>query len=159
MVSYQEYEGDISITLCETCRTQTLCPVNMKYLQGRKRVHVLHVRSMDLMLFVTGVAVSTCFCICMYLLLLFYFMLPYWCMCLYVNYICWPSNSQVYLSVCVILVGGCICLMIWMCTYVCVYWKGFRLVHLLLVVPSPQIFFVQTCVTYQGTQECNNSGW
>ena len=77
MVSYQRYEGDISITLCETCRTQTLCPVNMKYLQGRKRVRVLHVRSMDLMLFVTGVAVSTCFCICMYLLLLFYFMLPY----------------------------------------------------------------------------------
>ena len=43
MVSYQRYEGDLSITLCETCRTQTLCPVNMKYLQGRKRVCVLNV--------------------------------------------------------------------------------------------------------------------
>jgi hypothetical protein len=138
MVSYQRYEGDISITLCETCRTQTLCPVNMKYLQGRERVCVLNVCSMDLILSVTGVAVSTCFSICIYLLFLFCFMFPYWYMCLYVNYICRPSNPQVYLSVCVTLVGGCICLMIWMCTYVCVYWQGFQLVHLLLVVPSPQ---------------------
>ena len=61
MVSYQRYEGDISITLCETCRSQTLCPVNMKYLQGREKVCVLNVWSMDLILSVTGVAVSTCF--------------------------------------------------------------------------------------------------
>ena len=60
-VSYQRYEGDISITLCETCRSQTLCPVNMKYLQGREKVCVLNVWSMDLILSVTGVAVSTCF--------------------------------------------------------------------------------------------------
>jgi len=112
MVSYQRYEGDISITLCETCRTQTLCPVNMKYLQGRKRVCVLNVCSIDLILFVTGVAVSTCFSICIYLLFLFCFMSPYRYMCLYVNYICQPSNPQVHLSVCVTLVGGCIRLMI-----------------------------------------------
>jgi len=135
MVSYQWYEGDISITLC---RTQTLCPVNVKYLQGRERVCVLNVCRMVLILFVTGVAVSTCFSICIYLLFLFCFMFPYWYMCLYVNYICRPSNPQVYLSVCVTLVGGCVFLLIWMCTYVCVYWQGFQLVHLLLVVPSPQ---------------------
>ena len=66
IVSYQRYEGDISITLCdsETCSTQTLCPVNMKYLQGRERVCVLNVCSTDLELFVTGVAVNTCFSIC-----------------------------------------------------------------------------------------------
>ena len=72
MVSYQRYEGDFSITLCETCRTQTLCPVNMKYLKDRKRVCVLNVCSMDLILFVTGVAVSTCFYICIYLLFAFF---------------------------------------------------------------------------------------
>ena len=55
MVSYQWYEGDISITLC---RTQTLCPVNVKYLQGRERVCVLNVCSTDLILFVTGVCVA-----------------------------------------------------------------------------------------------------
>ena len=60
MVSCQRYEGDISITLYETCRTQTLCPANMKYLQGRERVCVLNVCSKDFVLFVTDLAVSTC---------------------------------------------------------------------------------------------------
>jgi len=112
MVSYHRYEGDISITLCETCRTQTFRPVNMKYLQGRARVCVLNVCSMDFISFVTGVAVSTCFPLCTYLLFLFCFIFPYGYICLYVNYICRPGNPQIHLSVCVTLVGGCIRLMI-----------------------------------------------